>query len=233
MELGNVELEQEMQTNYYPISEIVYNKIKNLIVTCKFQGGERLLLNNLAHRFGVSITPIREALKQLEKEELVRLIPNKGAEVVNIFIEDVVEIYDIRAALEGLAIQSLCGKVDKDFLGKLYTLYSKSENYLTEKDIISYQEYNKKFHELIISQTENKRLNSMMNQIRDHMSIIIIKNLSLESLEKTKYHAKEHIKIFYALEESNFDLAEKLVKTHIINAKNEILSNFTGYRKIN
>jgi DNA-binding GntR family transcriptional regulator len=72
-----------------------------------------------------------------------------------------------------------------------------------------------------------------MNQIRDHMSIIIIKNLSLESLEKTKDHAKEHINIFYALKETNFDLAEKLVKTHIINAKDEILSNFTGYRKIN
>jgi len=233
MKLGDVELEQEILTNYSSISEIVYNKIKNLIVTCKFQGGERLLLNNLAHRLGVSITPIREALKQLEKEELVRLIPNKGAEVVNIFIEDVVEIYDIRAALEGLAIQSLSEKVDKDFLGKLYTLYSKSENYLTKKDIISYQEYNKKFHESIITKTGNKRLISMMNQIRDHMSIIIIKNLSLESLEKTKDHAKEHIQILRALEESNFDLAEKLVKTHIINAKDEILNNFTGYIKIN
>lgn len=233
MKLRDVELEPKIQTNYLPISEIVYNKIKKLIITGQFKGGERLLLNNLANRLGVSITPVREAIKQLEKEELVRLIPNKGAEVVSIFIEDVVEIYDIRAVLEGLAIKLLSGKVDKDFLGKLYTLYSKSENYLIKKDVVSYQEYNKKFHELIVSQTGNKRLISMMNKIRDHMTIIIIKNLSLESLEKTKYHAKEHIKIFHALEESNFDLAEKLIKTHIINAKDEILTNFTGYRKIN
>lgn len=233
MKLRDVELEPKIQTNYLPVSEIVYNKIKKLIITGQFKGGERLLLNNLANRLGVSITPVREALKQLEKEELVRLIPNKGAEVVSIFIEDVVEIYDIRAVLEGLAIKLLSGKVDKDFLGKLYTLYSKSENYLIKKDVVSYQEYNKKFHELIVSQTGNKRLISMMNKIRDHMTIIIIKNLSLESLEKTKYHAKEHIKIFHALEESNFDLAEKLIKTHIINAKDEILTNFTGYRKIN
>lgn len=233
MKLRDVELEPKIQTNYLPVSEIVYNKIKKLIITGQFKGGERLLLNNLANRLGVSITPVREAIKQLEKEELVRLIPNKGAEVVSIFIEDVVEIYDIRAVLEGLAIKLLSGKVDKDFLGKLYTLYSKSENYLIKKDVVSYQEYNKKFHELIVSQTGNKRLISMMNKIRDHMTIIIIKNLSLESLEKTKYHAKEHIKIFHALEESNFDLAEKLIKTHIINAKDEILTNFTGYRKIN
>lgn len=233
MKLRDVELEPKIQTNYLPVSGIVYNKIKKLIITGQFKGGERLLLNNLANRLGVSITPVREAIKQLEKEELVRLIPNKGAEVVSIFIEDVVEIYDIRAVLEGLAIKLLSGKVDKDFLGKLYTLYSKSENYLIKKDVVSYQEYNKKFHELIVSQTGNKRLISMMNKIRDHMTIIIIKNLSLESLEKTKYHAKEHIKIFHALEESNFDLAEKLIKTHIINAKDEILTNFTGYRKIN
>jgi len=112
-------------------------------------------------------------------------------------------------------------------------LYSKSEKYLIKKEIITYQEYNKKFHESIITRTGNKRLINMMNQIRDHMSIIIIKNLSLESLEKTRDHAKEHIKILHALEKSNFDLAEKLVKTHIINAKDEILSNFTGYKKIN
>jgi len=233
VKIESVDLDQEIQKNYSPVSEIVYNKIKNLIITCKFKGGERLLLNSLANRLGVSITPVREALKQLEREELVKQTPNKGAEVVNIFIEDVIEIYDIRSALESLAIRLLPGKIDKNFLEKLNLLYKKTENYLTKKDIIAYQEYNKKLHELIIFKTGNRRLIRMMNQIRDHMSIIIIKNLSLESLEKTREHAKEHIQILQALERSDFNLAERLVKTHIMNAKEEILSNFEGCEKIN
>ncbi len=82
----------------------------------------------------ISITPIREALKQLE-EELVKIIPNKGAVVVNIFLEDVIEIYNIHAHLEGLAIQSLSNKIDSTFLEELYKLYEKSkkrQNFLSK-----------------------------------------------------------------------------------------------------
>jgi len=136
-------------------------------------------LNNLANKLGMSITPIREALRQLEKEELVKVVPNKGAVVVNIFLEDVIEIYNIRAYLEGLAIQSLSNKIDSTFLEELYKLYEESKKCLAKNDKISYQNYNKKFHDLLISKTGNKRLIKIMNRIRNHMSIIITNNLLL------------------------------------------------------
>jgi len=192
-----------------------------------------LLLNQLANKLGISITPIREAIKQLEKNELVKVVPNKGAEVVSIFLEDVTEIYDIRSALEGLAIQLLSKKIDVDFLKNFRKLYKATEKYLTKKDIVSYQRCNLKLHESIILKTGNNRLISMMNQIRDHMSIIVIKNLSLEPIEKIREHAKEHIEILHSLEKSDFLLAEQLIKEHIVNAKEEILNNFKGYKKIN
>lgn len=179
------------------------------------------------------MTPIREALKQLEKDNLVYQIPNKGAEVVRIFIEDVIEIYDIRLALESLSIQLISKKMDKDFLKLLRMFEIESKKFLLKKGLCSYQKYNKSFHELIVSKTENKRLIYMMNLIINHMLIIDRKNISLQTFEKNKEHTNSHIQIIHALEMSDFKLAEKLLKEHIINTKEEVLENFKGYKQIN
>jgi len=233
MIVKDANINSEINYNYASISEISYTILKDLIIQCKFKGGERLVLNDLAKKLRMSITPIREALKKLEKDGLIEFVPNKGAVVVNIFLEDVIEIYDIRSSLECLAIQLLPDKIDDLFLEKLYKIYEDSENFLAKKEIISYQEYNKKLHSALIFKTSNKRLINIMNSIRNHMSIIIINNLTLESIEKTREHSKEHLLILDALKYSDFILAEKLMKRHIVNAKEEILNNFKDLKKIN
>jgi|AntAceMinimDraft_17_1070374.scaffolds.fasta_scaffold30193_2 DNA-binding GntR family transcriptional regulator len=233
MEINGLNNNLKLNKNYYPISEIAYKSLKDLIVKCKFKGGDRLILNDLANKLNISITPIREALKQLEKDELIEVVPNKGAIVVNIFLEDVIEIYDIRFSLECLTIQLLDNKIDSNFLEALYKLYDESEKYLAKKNIVAYQYCNKKFHDSLVYKTGNKRLIKIMNKIRDHMSIIIFNNLSLEKMEKTREHSKEHLQILNALKLSDFTLAEKLIKEHVINAKEEILKNFKELKKIN
>jgi len=233
MEIKDISINSEIKYNYSSISEIAYNILKDLIITCKFKGGDRLILNDLANKMKISMTPIREALKQLEKEDLIKFIPNKGAVVLNIFLEDVIEIYDIRSSLECLAIQLLFNKVDSTFLKEIHKLYEESEKFLAKKDIISYQNYNKKFHELLVKKTGNNRLIKFTNIVWNHMSIIIFNNLSLEKVEKTREHSKEHLQILDALESLDFTLAERLTKKHIISAKEEILNNFKELKKIN
>jgi len=234
MEVKDINMDSEINCNYSSISKIAYKYIKNLIIKCKLKGGDRLRLDALANEMKISVTPIREALKQLEKEELVKIIPNKGAVVVNIFLEDVIEIYNIHAHLEGLAIQSLSNKIDSTFLEELYKLYEKSKKCLAKNDKISYQNYNKKFHNLLIFKTGNKRLISIMNKIRDHMSIIITSNLSLELIERSReQHSKEHLQIIKALEIADFNADEKIIKKHILKSKKEILNNFKELKKIN
>jgi len=234
METNNINNNLELNKNYYPISEIAYKSLKDLIVKCKFKGGDRLILSDLASKMNISITPIREALKQLEKDELVEVIPNKGAIVVNIFLEDVIEIYDIRSSLECLAIQLLHNKIDNTFLETIHKLYEESKKCVEKGDMESYQNYNKKFHDLLISKTGNKRLIKIMNRIRNHMSIIIINNLSLKLIDKNRnQHSKEHLQIIKALERADFNTAEEIVKNHILKSKEEILKNFKGSEKIN
>jgi len=233
MEVKDINMDSEINCNYSSISKIAYKYIKNLIVKCKFKGGDRLRLNALANEMKISITPIREALKQLEEDELIKVIPNRGAIVVSIFLKDVSEIYDIRSSLETLAIQLISNKVDSIFLEELYKVHEKDQKYLSTNDIASYQYYNQKFHELLIKKTGNDRLIKIMDRIRDHMSIVIFNNLSLEKVERTIKHSKEHLQIINALKSSDFTLAERLTKKHIINAKEEILNNFKELKKIN
>lgn len=231
--MKDININSEINCNYSSISEIAYKHIKNLIVKCKFKGGDRLRLNALANEMKISITPIREALKQLEKDELIKVIPNKGAIVVSIFLKDVSEIYDIRFSLEALAIQLISNKVDSSFLEELCKVHEEGQKYLSINDITSYQYYNQKFHELLIKRTGNGRLIKIMNRIRDHMSIIIFNNLSLEKVERTIKHSKEHLQIINALKSSDFTLAERLTKKHIVSSKEEILNNFKELKKIN
>ena len=117
---------------------------------------------------------------------------------------------------------------------KLNKLYEESEKCLAKNDMISYQNYNKEFHDSLIFKTGNKRLISIMNRIRNHMSIIIINNLLLEPVERNReQHSKEHLQITKALEIADFNAAEKIIKKHILKSKEEILNNFKESKKIN
>ncbi|RLC38504.1 MAG: hypothetical protein DRH33_04435 [Candidatus Nealsonbacteria bacterium] len=89
--------------NYYTLSEIVYEKIKDSIVTHVYKFGSRLYLKNLSAEMNVSMIPVREALRKLEQEGLIEIIPNRGAIVKTYTIKDLIEIYDLRRQLESLS----------------------------------------------------------------------------------------------------------------------------------
>jgi len=218
---------KEDYKNEYPtLTDHIYMKIKNSIVKCEFKGGSKLLLKDLESKYNVSITPIREALKKLEKDELVTIITNKSARVVNIKYADIIEIYDIREALEALAIELLRDKLNKFILEKLRKDFEKGEKYLAKNNLAFYYKSNKEFHNLLINSTSNRRLINMMDTIRNYISIITLENLLSTPIEKTKKHAQEHREILECLECRNFKLAEINMRKHIRGSKEDILRNY-------
>ena len=104
---------------YLPLRDVVFNTLRQAIITGEFAPGERLMEISLANRLGVSRTPVREALRQLELEGLVRIIPNRGAFVEGITKEDVKDIYEIRARLEGLCAKWAADRITKDQIAEL------------------------------------------------------------------------------------------------------------------
>jgi len=214
---------------YRKLSESVYYDLQEAIISKDLKDGERLLLNELADSMNVSITPLREALSKLEEEGLVTSIPHKGYIVASLNINDVIEIYDIREGLEAIAVRLVSQKIDKITLEKLDKICKDSEKFIKKNEIYSYQQYNEKFHDLLIKTTQNKRLIKMMNELKGQLSVIILKTLPLSKRIRESSH--EHREIVEALKRRDSKAAEAIMHGHIQKAKENILNRFNNKSK--
>ena len=97
---------------YLPLRDIVFQTLRNAIITGELQPGERLMETQLAEKLGVSRTPIREAIRKLELEGLVIMVPRKGAQVAQFTEKDIQDVLEVRAALESLAAKLACKRMD-------------------------------------------------------------------------------------------------------------------------
>ena len=118
---------------YLPLRDVVFNTLRDAILTGKLVPGERLMENQLAEKLGVSRTPVREALRMLELENLVELVPRKGAQVLDMSEKDIIDILEIRSALEGLATGLACKKMSAEGLVELKALEEKFEQAIVDK----------------------------------------------------------------------------------------------------
>ena len=152
---------------YLPLRDVVFNTLRDAILTGKLVPGERLMENQLAEKLGVSRTPVREALRMLELENLVELVPRKGAQVLDMGEKDIVNILEIRSALEGLATSLACKKMSKETLQQLKNMEVDFERAVAENDVERFVDIDEDFHDLIFEATEN-----MSTIVAHHRSII-------------------------------------------------------------
>ena len=104
-----VDYKFSINTNeYLPLRDVVFNTLRDAILTGKLQPGERLMENKQKKKLGVSRTPIREALRMLELENLVELVPRKGAQVLDMSEKDIINVLELRGALEALGVKLAC-----------------------------------------------------------------------------------------------------------------------------
>jgi DNA-binding GntR family transcriptional regulator len=211
-----------IENNYCTLTETIYQNIKELIINGKYKSGSRLLLNNLSSEMNVSITPVREALKKMEKDGLVKIIPNKGAIVISLTFRDVIEIYDLRKQLELLAVELFIKNKKQNELDELSKICDEDDNYLRNGDLNSHIKCNYKFHMLLIKSGENKRLINYYNELNGQLSILVSRTISFAG--EPKKSADEHKKIIEALRQENVELAKKIIQNHIQNAKEDILN---------
>jgi len=220
-----------IKNNYYTLTETIYQNIKELIINGKYKSGSRLLLNNLSNEMNVSITPVREALKKMEKDGLVKIIPNKGAIVISLTFRDVIEIYDLRKQLELLAVELFIKNKKQNELDELSKICDEDDNYLRNGDLNSHIKCNYKFHMLLIKSGENKRLVNYYNELSGQLSVLVGRTISFAG--EPKKSAGEHKEIIEALKMGNIELSKKIIQNHIQNAKKDILSRAKNLFKNN
>ena len=203
--------------NYLNISEQVYAELSQQIISQRLKPGQRLREEQLATRFGISRTPLRDAINRLAQNGLVDIEPRKGASVKQFNIDDVVEVYDIRAVMEGLAARLAAPGLDLNELNKLKAMFSK-------KDSRSLIKADTGLHDLLINSCGNKKLVEMLNNI--HGLVQAFRVAGYKSRQRSATATVDHKRILKALMERDGEAAENVMHVHIQKVKQEILQNF-------
>ena len=154
----SMDLEKIKITELRPMSEIIYEKLRQAILEEKFKAGERLIETTIADLLGVSRTPIREAFKQLEADGLIKSIPRKGVIVQGVSLEDALEIYEIREALEGMASRLACKRISKEELQEIRSIITSMETSIEDENDKEYKKLHIIFNNKILELVEIRNL---------------------------------------------------------------------------
>ena len=211
---------------YLPLRDVVFNTLRQAILKGELKPGERLMEIQLANKLGVSRTPVREAIRKLELEGLVLMIPRKGAEVAEITRQDMEDVLEVRTALEELAVKDACDHITDAQLSELKKASNEFKKALLEgKDLVTCADADMHFHDVILSATNNRRLIQMLNNLSEQMYRYRMEYLKDERTHKTLI--EEHDAIRRALKKHDKVKAGAAIRVHIDNQKRSILESLT------
>lgn len=208
--------------NYKPLRELVFESLREAIISGHLRPGERLMEIQLAEEMGVSRTPVREAIRKLELEGLVVMIPRKGAYVAGLSLKDIVDVFEIRGALEGLAAELAAERINEDELEELERYLVRIAEDIDKGDLEKVVATDTDFHSLLYKASRNQRLSQIINNLREQIQRFRTTSLSYPG--RMKAALEEHRKIVEAISERNGELACKLAQEHIANAENSMMS---------
>lgn len=200
---------------YLPLRDVVFNTLRRAILRGELKPGERLMEIQLANKLGVSRTPIREAIRKLELEGLVLMIPRRGAEVAEITEKNLRDVLEVRCALEELAVQLACDRMDADGIASLKEAARKFREVLDSDDITQIAQADVLFHDIIYTATDNDRLIQLLNNLREQMY-----RYRIEYLKKRECYPQlleEHQTVIEAIESKDKQKATEITGRHISN----------------
>ena len=195
------------------IWESIAEDLKQAIIRGELKGGERLRIDELSLKFGVSNTPIRDAFRYLANLGFVENIPRRMVVVREITLKEVENIYEIQGVLEGLAAGLAARRCTPEELDQLQSLCHRMERCVAEKDIEGYSAADVEFHALFVRLSGNPRLIQMVENARDHINRF--RFLMLRSPGRLEESMSEHRRVIAALANRDAEAADREIRTHI------------------
>ncbi|MBS7305935.1 MAG: GntR family transcriptional regulator [Lachnospiraceae bacterium] len=206
-----------LQTDeFLPLRDEVFNTLREKILKGVYKPGERLMEIHLADQLGVSRTPIREAIRMLELEGLVKMVPRKGAQVAKISKEDLQDVLEVRKALDTLSVKLACERITEDEIKLLNNAEREFEKALASKDVREIAEADVAFHDVIHSATKNGRLKSMISNLAERIYRYRFEYIKQQS-DGGKTLMLEHREIMRCIEGRDVESAVKATEIHIDN----------------
>jgi DNA-binding GntR family transcriptional regulator len=192
------------------LREKILETIRDAIMGGMLKPGEKVAEPELAERFGISRTPIREAFRQLESEGYLTVIPRKGAVVTAFSARDVEEFYAIKSILEGYAARRACENLSERDMEKLEAINDKLRQMADDGDVRHFFKVHNDFHDMFIRAADNDKLHELISNLVNKFQRLRVASLSLPG--RMHISVQEHEKIIDAFRKRNGDLAEKLVR---------------------
>lgn len=206
---------------FLPLRDVVFNTLRKAILTGELQPGERLMEIHLANQLGVSRTPIREAIRKLELEGLVIMIPRRGAEVAQITEKDLKDVLEVRRALDALCAELACDRITDEEKFQLKKACTEFENATATKDVTTIAAADVKLHDIIVAATGNKRLIQLVNNLSEQMY-----RYRFEYIKDENQHnnlVAEHRMIYEGIVKHDKEKAAQAAREHIDNQEKSII----------
>lgn len=199
--------------NYKPLGEVVFEYLRESILNGDLKPGERLMEINLAEQLGVSRTPVREAIRKLEKEKFVEMLPRKGAYVADLTAKDILDVLEMRIILEGFAAALAAERMTDEEISLLEYSLKGFQDAVARQDRLVMVEKDNEFHDLIFQATKNNKLIEIVKDLHDQFQRfrLIYFNEFDNYIELQNWHNR----IFTSIQERNTDEARIAAEKHV------------------
>jgi DNA-binding GntR family transcriptional regulator len=212
--------------NSETLTEKIHSSLEEAILEGKLKPNDRLVEEELSRTFKISRGPIREAFRLLERDGFIKIIPRKGAIVQEISTEDILDVYEIRSVLEGLAVRLACAKATDKELKKLEAIYEAMENLRKDTDTVrrakKYKKLNREFHNTIIGMSKNKKIMDIYANFQKQ--IVWFQTVTLSVELRCDVSLREHKELLNCCLKRDADGAEKTARSHLENAVKIIMA---------
>ena len=212
---------QVKMDEFLPLRDVVFNTLRQAILTGELKPGERLMEIHLANRLGVSRTPIREAIRKLELEGLVTMIPRRGAEVAQITEKSMSDVLEVRRAMDALCVELACERISDEELKELKAACDNFEHAVRSKANKKIAKADVELHDIIVKATGNSRLVQLINNLSEQMY-----RYRYEYIKDASQHNRlieEHRIIYESIVNKDKETASQAAKMHIDNQEKAIM----------
>lgn len=208
-------------SEFLPLRDVVFNTLRQAILTGELKPGERLMEIHLANKLGVSRTPIREAIRKLELEGLVTMIPRRGAEVAQITEKSMNDVLEVRRALDALCAELACDRINEEGLEALKKSCVAFEAAIRTKDAKKIAQADVALHDIIVQATGNQRLIQLVHNLSEQMY-----RYRFEYIKDISQHenlVEEHRIIYESILKKDKKTAAEAARIHIDNQEKAII----------
>jgi DNA-binding GntR family transcriptional regulator len=207
--------------DYKPLRDVIFDTLREAIIVGELKPGQRLMEVQLAEKMGVSRTPVREAIRKLELEGLVEMLPRKGAHVAELSVKDIMDVLEVRATLDGLATSLSSTRISEDEKKELKHILDQFISCVEKENLQGSIKKDVEFHDVIYRSSRNDKLIQISNNLREQVQrfrVVYIKDYS-----SSRELIREHTEIYEAILSGDPETAMRAAQRHIKHQEESII----------